>query len=188
MAGIVDAVRERLSGQLPSEIIQIERQYVVALLQLIEHTDCHEHNGALEIDPRSYRATYAGKYLGLTKDEFLTLYAIASKADGATYREIYDLCKGKGFVAGDGGHFQGNVRTMIKRLRRKLCMAGLSAQVIVNRPGVGYYWHDLSAERDRVPPLSADEGRSRASDGVIGVSPECGCKAAAPVGMLERGR
>jgi hypothetical protein len=158
MAGIVNAVRGCLAGQLPSEMVQIERHYVVALLQLIEHTDCHERNGALEMDARSCTATYAGKDLGLTKDMFLTLYAIASKPYGATYREIYDLCKGKGFVAGDGGRFHGNVRTMIKRLRRRLREAGLSDQVVVNRIRVGYYWHDPSSEADRVPPRSADAG------------------------------
>src|SRR5690348_6230828 len=106
MVGIVDAVRERLAGQLPSEMVQIERHYVVALVQLIEHAECEEWNGALEMDARSYRATYAGMDLGLTKDMFLALYAIASKPCGATYREIYDLCKGKGFIAGHDGRFQ----------------------------------------------------------------------------------
>lgn len=149
MVGIVDAVRECLASQLPSELVQIERHYVVALLQLLEHTDCHERNGALEMDLKSYRASYAGKDLGLPRDMFLTLYAIASKPCGATYREIYDLYKGKGFVAGDGGRFQGNVRTMIKRLRRRLREVGLSDQLIINRAGVGYYWFDPSSEADR---------------------------------------
>jgi DNA-binding response OmpR family regulator len=162
MACIVDAVRERVAGQLQSDVVQIERHYVVALLQLIEHADCYERTGALEMDARSYRATCAGKDLGLTKDMFLTLYAIASKPYGATYREIYDLCRAKGCVAGDGSRFQGNVRAMIKRLRRKLREMGLSDQLIVNRSGVGYYWRDPSSEPDRLLPRSMGEPRFHA--------------------------
>ena len=160
MAGIVDAVRERLAGQPPTEMVQIERHYVVALIQLIEHSDCDERNGALAMDTKSYRATYAGKDLGLSRDMFLTLYAIASKPYGATYREIYDLYKGKGFIAGEGGRFQGNVRTMIKRLRRRLREVGVSDQLIVSRPRIGYSWRDSPpSEADHASPRSMDEER-----------------------------
>lgn len=148
MAGIVDAIRERLAqvpGAFPSDLVSIERHYLIALLQLLAHTNCIERRGALELDAASYKARYAGLDLGLTKDMFLTLYAIASKPDGATYREIYDLCKGKGFIAGQDGRFEMNVRTMIKRLRQRLREEGLSEQLIENRPRIGYCWHDPAA-------------------------------------------
>lgn len=148
MAGLVDAIRERLaqvSGTCAPDVILIERHYIVALLQRLAHVDCVERRGALELDPVSYIARYAGKDLGLSRDMFLTLYAIASKPDGATYREIYDLCKGKGFVAGAEGRFEMNVRTMIKRLRNRLRETGLSAAMIESRPRVGYCWHDPAA-------------------------------------------
>lgn len=148
MAGLVDAIRERLArvaGTIPSDLVQIERHYVIALLQLLAHADCVERRGALELDFASYKARYAGEDLGLTKDMFLTLYAIATKPDGATYREIYDLCKGKGFIAGQGGQFEMNVRTMIKRLRQRLRKVGLPEALIENRPRVGYCWHDTLA-------------------------------------------
>lgn len=148
MAGLADAIRERLaqaSGTCPPDVVLIERHYLVAMLQLLAHTDCVERHGALELDFVSYTAQYRGKDLGLTKDMFLTLYAIASKAHGATYREIYDLCKGKGFIAGQEGRFEMNVRTMIKRLRQRLCENGLSDQLIESRPRIGYCWHDPEA-------------------------------------------
>lgn len=148
MAGLVDAIRERLAqapGTCPPDVVLIERHYLVAMLQLLAHTDCVERHGALELDLVSYTAKYRGKDLGLTKDMFLTLYAIASKAHGATYREIYDLCKGKGFIAGQEGRFEMNVRTMIKRLRQRLSQIGLSDQLIESRPRIGYCWHDPAA-------------------------------------------
>lgn len=145
MGDLVDAIRARLalaSGTSPPDVILIERHYIVALLQLLAHVDCVERRGALDLDPVSYIARYAGKDLGLTKDMFLTLYTIVSKPDGATYREIYDLCKGRGFIAGTEGRFEMNVRTMIKRLRSRLREAGLSADMIESRPRIGYCWHD----------------------------------------------
>jgi hypothetical protein len=156
MAGVVDAIRECLAhapaaGAAPSDIVPIERHYLIALLQLLAHTDCIERRGALEMDAASYKARYAGMDLGLTKDMFLTLYAIASKPDGATYREIYDLCKGKGFVAGPDGRFETNVRTMIKRLRHRLREEGLPEQLIENRPRIGYCWHDPAVTMAAVP-------------------------------------
>ncbi len=126
-------------------MVLIERHYVVALLQLLAHTDCAERHGALELDATSYTAQYAGKNLDLSKDMFLTLYAIASKPHGATYREIYDLCKGKGFIAGQDGRFEMNVRTMIRRLRQRLRETGLSDDMIESRPRVGYCWRDPAA-------------------------------------------
>jgi len=155
MAVLVDAIRERLaktSDTCPPDVIQIERHYLVALLQQLTHVDCVERHGALELDAVSYTAQYAGRDLGLTKDMFLTLYAIASKPHGATYREIYDLCKGKGFVAGQQGRFEMNVRTMIKRLRQRLRESGLSDQMIESRPRVGYRWHDLAAATTTAAP------------------------------------
>lgn len=71
--GRAEAIRERLaqtSGTCPPNVVLIERRYVVALLQLIAHTDCVERRGALELDPVSYTARYGGKDLGLTKDMF----------------------------------------------------------------------------------------------------------------------
>jgi len=158
MAGLVDALRERLaqvSGTCAPDVILIERHYIVALLQHLAHVDCVERRGALDLDPVSYTARYAGKDLDLTKDMFLTLYAIASKSHGATYREIYDLCKGKGFIAGAEGRFEMNVRTMIKRLRNRLREIGLSAQMIESRPRVGYRWRDPAAEAPAAEAIAA---------------------------------
>src|SRR5579863_6196979 len=147
MPGIVETVRERLAVVSPEyspDMVLIERHYVVALLQQLEHKNGACRFGSLEMNAAAYTAKYAGRDLALTKDMFLTLYAVASKSNGATYREIYDICKGKNFIAGDGGRFEGNVRTMIKRLRQRLREAGLSDQLIVNRPGIGYCWRDPS--------------------------------------------
>lgn len=185
MAGLVDAIRERLaqaSGTCAFDLVAIERHYLVALLQHLAHTDCIERCGALELDAASYKARYAGADLALTKDMFLTLYAIASKPDGATYREIYDLCKGKNFVAGPDGRFEMNVRTMIKRLRQRLRELGLSEQLIENRPRVGYCWHEPATA-----VAVARLGESAAHEPIIGPAALSDANAPTPLASLPAG-
>jgi two-component system response regulator ChvI len=58
-----------------------------------------------------------------------------------TYRAIYDQVHYAGFAAGDGERgFERNVRTMIKRMRRKFEAIDPDFQAIRSIVGLGYSW------------------------------------------------
>jgi two-component system response regulator ChvI len=57
------------------------------------------------------------------------------------YREIYDLVHGKNFIAGHGSEgYRANVRTFIKRIRKKLRDVDPGFDHIENYAGFGYRW------------------------------------------------
>ena len=56
-------------------------------------------------------------------------------------REIYDAVRGKDFVAGQGPNgYRGNVRALIKRVRKKFRAVDDGLDPIENYPGYGYRW------------------------------------------------
>ena len=58
-----------------------------------------------------------------------------------SYREIYDLVHGEGFVAGAGEDgYRANVRTFIKRIRQKFRDLDDTFDRIENYPSYGYRW------------------------------------------------
>ena len=60
-----------------------------------------------------------------------------------SYREIYDIVHGEGFMAGDGEiGYRTNVRAFIKRIRQKFRDVDNAFTAIQNYPGFGYRWHD----------------------------------------------
>jgi two-component system response regulator ChvI len=59
------------------------------------------------------------------------------------YRDLYDLVHGEGFVAGYGEDgYRTNVRTFIKRVRKKFRDIDDQFDAIENYPGFGYRWKD----------------------------------------------
>jgi two-component system response regulator ChvI len=78
----------------------------------------------------------------LTLTEFNILSRLARKADeDVSYRELYDLVHGKDFLAGRGaGGYRGNVRTFIKRIRKKFRAIDPDFDHIRNYAGFGYRW------------------------------------------------
>jgi two-component system response regulator ChvI len=88
------------------------------------------------------RAVWAGRILDLTLTEFKILTLLAEKAgQDVGYREIYDLVHGKNFVAGHGSEgYRANVRTFIKRIRKKFRDVDASFDHIENYAGFGYRW------------------------------------------------
>jgi two-component system, OmpR family, response regulator ChvI len=88
------------------------------------------------------RAVWAGRILDLTLTEFKILTLLAEKAgQDVGYREIYDLVHGKNFVAGHGSEgYRANVRTFIKRIRKKFRDVDPSFDHIENYAGFGYRW------------------------------------------------
>jgi two-component system response regulator ChvI len=100
--------------------------------------------GKLELRLDINRAFYDGKRVDLTLTEFhiVRLLASASETD-VSYRQIYDLVRGKDFIAGYGEDgFRVNVRSFIKRIRQKFRDVDDSFACIENYPGFGYRWVD----------------------------------------------
>lgn len=97
---------------------------------------------ALELNRESHRASWNGEEVPLTVSEFRIVDLLASRAgQDVGYREIYDIVRGEGFVAGQGpdGHRQ-NVRTFVKRIRQKFRDSDMNFDEIENYPGFGYRW------------------------------------------------
>lgn len=88
------------------------------------------------------RAVWAGQIVDLTLTEFKILTLLAEKAgQDVGYREIYDLVHGKNFIAGHGSEgYRANVRTFIKRIRKKFRDVDSAFDHIENYAGFGYRW------------------------------------------------
>ncbi len=98
--------------------------------------------GALELRLDTSRAYWQGKRIDLTLTEFNIVRLMAGQPEeDVSYREIYDLVHGKGFVAGYGpSGYRANVRAFIKRIRQKFRAADGGFDAIGNYPGFGYRW------------------------------------------------
>lgn len=100
-------------------------------------------HGPLKLDTASCRAYWFNSEVPLTLSEFGIVKYISSRAGAdITYRQIYDLIRGHGFASGHGPEgFRANVRTFIKRIRRKFQNIDGTFKSIENYPGFGYRWH-----------------------------------------------
>lgn len=88
------------------------------------------------------RALWRDEMVDLTVTEFRMVARLALKAgEDVSYRELYDIVHGKDFVAGCGEHgYRVNVRTFIKRIRKKFRAMDASFACIENYGGFGYRW------------------------------------------------
>jgi two-component system response regulator ChvI len=104
--------------------------------------------GPLELRADSCRALWHGRVVPLTLTEFHVVALLADKAgDDVSYREIYDVVRGEGFIAGIGSEgYRSNVRTMVKRIRQKFRDLDPAFDALENYPGFGYRWR-AAAER-----------------------------------------
>jgi two-component system, OmpR family, response regulator ChvI len=98
--------------------------------------------GRLVLRFDTHRALWAGRAVDLTLTEFKILTLLAEKSgQDIGYREIYDLVHGKDFIAGHGAEgYRANVRTFIKRIRKKFRDVDPSFEHIENYAGFGYRW------------------------------------------------
>jgi two-component system response regulator ChvI len=78
----------------------------------------------------------------LTLTEFgIVAYMAENPGRDVSYREIYDIVHGEGFMAGEGEMgFRTNVRAFIKRIRHKFREVDPDFSLIKNYPGFGYRW------------------------------------------------
>lgn len=96
----------------------------------------------------SRRAFWKGTNVGLTLTEFnIVAYMIEHSDRDVSYREIYDIVHGEGFMAGDGEiGYRTNVRAFIKRIRQKFRDLDTEFSQITNYPGFGYRWRNGSEQ------------------------------------------
>jgi two-component system, OmpR family, response regulator ChvI len=102
--------------------------------------------GSLELRFDISRAIWAGQTIDLTLTEFKILVLLVEQAgQDVGYRDIYDLVHGKDFVAGHGSEgYRANVRTFIKRIRKKFRDIDPDFDHIENYAGFGYRWTSRS--------------------------------------------
>ena len=101
-----------------------------------------DRHGNLTLYPVSARALWRQHDVGLTTTEFKILVRLVShKGEAQTYRAIYDTAHYEGFVAGSGEHgYYTNVRSSMKRIRKKFLAVDPAFSEIKNEEGVGYRW------------------------------------------------
>jgi len=98
--------------------------------------------GHLELRFDINRALWRDVPVDLTLTEFRMIAQLALRAgDDISYRDLYDLVHGKGFIAGFGNDgYRTNVRTFIKRIRRKFRALDPDFSCIENYARFGYRW------------------------------------------------
>jgi len=101
-------------------------------------------HGRLTLRYDSRRASWDQANVGLTLTEFNIVALFTENSDrDVSYREIYDIVHGEGFVAGDGEiGYRTNVRAFIKRIRQKFREVDPQFSQIDNYPSFGYRWRD----------------------------------------------
>jgi two-component system, OmpR family, response regulator ChvI len=106
----------------------------------------------LELRRDVYLALWKRQEVPLTLTEFRLLDLLVSHAnEHVSYRALYDVVHGKDFIAGAGDDgFRANVRTFIKRIRRKFRDIDSDWEMIQNYAGFGYRWvmRDDRSDRD----------------------------------------
>jgi len=103
--------------------------------------------GDLILRYESHRAVWKGEAVDLTLTEFdILVHLVENAGRDISYRELYDIVHGEGFLAGEGEiGYRTNVRAFIKRIRQKFHQVDIDFSLIRNYPGFGYSWRD---ERD----------------------------------------
>jgi two-component system response regulator ChvI len=100
-----------------------------------------ERHGELALYPSTARALWRQRDVGLTVAEYKVVTLLVSDGKLQTYRAIYDTVHFVGFVAGYGEHgYTTNVRSFVKRIRRKFLAVAPGFSAIKNVPRVGYRW------------------------------------------------
>src|SRR5262245_43905430 len=109
--------------------------------------------GDLELHLNSNRAFWKHQRVDLTLAEFRIVYQLSLQTDNdLSHRQIYDIVRGPGFIAGEGENgYRANVRTFIKRIRRKFGEVDDKFDRIATYSGFGYRW---ASDAD-TPPVAA---------------------------------
>ena len=98
--------------------------------------------GHLELYPEHFGARWKGVDVRLTVRAYLMVEHLASlRGLDSSYRELYDVVRGEGFVTGDGElGLRSVVRTWIKRIRQSFRAVDAAFDQIDVRAAYGYHW------------------------------------------------
>ncbi len=101
-------------------------------------------HGPLNLRLDTSRAFWQEVMVGLTLTEFNVVRLLVERpGEDVSYREIYDLVHGRGFIAGSGEMgYRANVRALVKRIRQKFKEIDPDFAELENYPGFGYRWLD----------------------------------------------
>lgn len=129
--------------------------------------------GSLDLKLQSHRALWRKSLVPLTVTEFRIVRLLASRAgEEVSYREIYDVVHGAGFVAGDGRNgYRSNVRSLIRKIRKRFCAIDPDFSEIENYPGFGYRWCDGNAAPSPQDKSQVKSGSGPAVAGYLPPSP-----------------
>jgi two-component system response regulator ChvI len=105
--------------------------------------------GPLNLRLDTSRAFWRGSMVSLTLTEFNVVRLLSERlGEDVSYREIYDLVHGRGFIAGSGEMgYRANVRALVKRIRQKFKEIDPDFAELENYPGFGYRWLDAANSR-----------------------------------------
>jgi two-component system response regulator ChvI len=112
--------------------------------------------GELVLSPTTYRAYWKEGDVGLTVTEYDIVDLLASNVGRyLSYRTIYELQYYEGFIAGTGDEgYRTNVRSSIKRIRKKFCKLDPTFAEIQNSTALGYRWRGLTVPAERGMPAA----------------------------------
>ncbi|SEP43746.1 two-component system, OmpR family, response regulator ChvI [Rhodospirillales bacterium URHD0017] len=102
-----------------------------------------ERHGELALYPSTARVLWQQQDTGMTVTEYKIVRLLVSGTGIQSYRTIYDTAHYAGFVAGSGAlGYTINVRSLIKRIRRKFLAVDRGFSAIKNVHRIGYRWLD----------------------------------------------
>ena len=102
-----------------------------------------ERHGELALYPSTARALWRQQDVGLTVTEYKIVTLLVSGQGIQSYRTIYDTAHYEGFVGGSGKFgYATNVRSLVKRIRKKFVVIDPGFSAIENVRHVGYRWLD----------------------------------------------
>ena len=103
-----------------------------------------EQHGDLTLHPATARASWRQSDAHLTITEYkMVALLVSRKGEPQTYRALYDAAHYAGFIAGsdERGHHT-NVRSLVKRIRKKFTAIDSGFSEIENVAHVGYLWRN----------------------------------------------
>jgi len=98
--------------------------------------------GRLHLRPAIARAYWNGADVALTFGEYKIIRVLVSNVgQQVSYRAIYDAQHYEGFIAGSGeAGYRVNIRSSMKRIRKKFMIIDPAFSQIETFEGVGYAW------------------------------------------------
>jgi two-component system, OmpR family, response regulator ChvI len=144
--GAVDFVDKARGTEVLARRLRVIIEAQRVLVPAAGTTPDAERHGELSLHAATARALWRQLDVGLTITEYkLVMLLVAHKGEPQTYRALYDAAHYAGFVAGSGEQgYRTNVRSLVKRIRRKFLAIDPGFAEIENVAQVGYLWRETA--------------------------------------------